>query len=55
VRGLAELGYVYGEHAVTEPRGSEGKPERFADLKAARALGLTIPRSLRLRADHVSE
>ena len=30
--GLRELGYVYGEHFVTEPRGGEGKPERFPDL-----------------------
>src|SRR2546428_3564226 len=29
---LRELGYVYGEHFVTEPRGGEGKPERFPDL-----------------------
>src|SRR5262245_32523116 len=33
-RGLRELGYVYGEHFVTEARGGEGKPERFADLAA---------------------
>src|SRR2546428_7964136 len=31
---LRELGYVYGEHFVTEPRGGEGKPERFSDLAA---------------------
>ena len=34
VRGLRELGYTYGEHFVTEPRGSEGKPERFPGLAA---------------------
>jgi putative ABC transport system substrate-binding protein len=34
LRGLRELGYVYGEHFVTEPRGSEGKPERFPSLAA---------------------
>jgi putative tryptophan/tyrosine transport system substrate-binding protein len=34
LRGLRELGYVYGEHFVTEPRGSEGKPERFSSLAA---------------------
>jgi putative ABC transport system substrate-binding protein len=34
LRGLRELGYVYGEHFVTEPRGGEGKPERFPDLAA---------------------
>jgi putative ABC transport system substrate-binding protein len=32
--GLRELGYVYGEHFVTEPRGGEGKPERFPSLAA---------------------
>lgn len=34
LRGLRELGYVYGEHFVTEPRSSEGKPERFVSLAA---------------------
>jgi putative ABC transport system substrate-binding protein len=34
LRGLRELGYVYGEHFVTEPRGSEGGPERYPDLAA---------------------
>src|SRR5712692_2552013 len=34
LQGLRELGYVYGEHFVTEPRGGEGKPERFPDLAA---------------------
>jgi putative ABC transport system substrate-binding protein len=34
LRGLGELGYVYGEHYVTEARGIEGKPERFPDLAA---------------------
>jgi putative ABC transport system substrate-binding protein len=32
--GLRELGYVWGEHFVTEPRGGEGKLERFPDLAA---------------------
>jgi putative ABC transport system substrate-binding protein len=31
---LRELGYVYGEQFVTEPRGGEGKPERLPDLAA---------------------
>jgi len=31
---LRELGYVYGEHFVTEPRGAEGKWERFPDMAA---------------------
>ena len=34
LRGLRELGYIYGEHFVTEPRGSEGQPERFPSLAA---------------------
>src|SRR5215467_1676644 len=32
LRGLHELGYVFGEHFVTEPRGSEGKVEQFGVL-----------------------
>ena len=32
--GLGELGYVYGEHFVTEPRGSGGKAVRFPALAA---------------------
>ena len=34
LRGLRDLGYVYGEHFVTEPRGTEGKPERIPSLAA---------------------
>jgi putative ABC transport system substrate-binding protein len=34
LRGLHELGYVYGEHFVTEPRSAEGKPERLPGLAA---------------------
>ncbi len=34
LRGLRELGYVYGEHFVTKPRGGEGKPGRFPGLAA---------------------
>ncbi len=34
LRGLRELGYVYGQHFVTEPRGAEGKPERIPGLAA---------------------
>jgi ABC transporter substrate binding protein len=34
LRGLRELGYVYGEHFVTEPRGAEDRPERYPDLAA---------------------
>src|SRR5262245_35273041 len=34
LRGLRDLGYVYGEHFVTEARGGEGRPDRFPDLAA---------------------
>ena len=34
LRGMRELGYVYGEHFVTEARGSESRPERFPGLAA---------------------
>jgi putative ABC transport system substrate-binding protein len=34
LRGLRELGYVYGEHFVTEIRSAEGKVERFPSLAA---------------------
>ncbi len=34
LRGLRELGYVYGEHFVTEPRGGEGGPGRYPGLAA---------------------
>jgi putative ABC transport system substrate-binding protein len=34
LRGLHQLGYVYGEHFVTEPRGAEGRPERYPALAA---------------------
>ena len=34
LRGLRELGYVYGQDFMTEPRGAESRPERFAGLAA---------------------
>lgn len=34
LRGLRELGYVYGEHFVTEVRAAEGRPERYPLLAA---------------------
>jgi putative ABC transport system substrate-binding protein len=34
VRGLGDLGYVYGTQFVTEPRGADGRPERYASLAA---------------------
>jgi len=32
--GMRDLGYVYGEHYVTEPRGTGGDPDRFPPLAA---------------------
>jgi putative tryptophan/tyrosine transport system substrate-binding protein len=32
LRGLRELGYVYGQHFVTEPRGAEGVRDRYPAL-----------------------
>jgi putative ABC transport system substrate-binding protein len=32
LRGLRDLGYVYGQDFVTEPRGGESEPERFPAL-----------------------
>jgi putative ABC transport system substrate-binding protein len=34
LRGLRELGYVYGEHFLTEPRGAEGRAERYPEFAA---------------------
>ena len=39
VRGMRELGYVYGEHFTTEVRGADSKLERFPGL-AAELVGL---------------
>jgi len=41
LRGMREHGYVYGEHFVTEPRGSAGNAERFPAL-AAEMVGLQV-------------
>jgi putative ABC transport system substrate-binding protein len=41
LRGLRELGYVHGEHFVTEPRGAEGKAERYPEL-VAELIGLKV-------------
>ncbi len=41
VRGMRELGYVYGEHFVTEARGADGKPERIPSL-VAELVGLQV-------------
>ena len=32
--GMHRLGYVYGEHFITEPRGADSKPERYEALAA---------------------
>jgi len=32
--GMQELGYVYGEQYVTEPRGADGNPDRYPALAA---------------------
>ena len=43
LRGLGELGYVYGQHYVTEARGTEGKPGRSPVLAAElAALGVDV-------------
>ncbi|MEO8506523.1 MAG: LuxR C-terminal-related transcriptional regulator [Betaproteobacteria bacterium] len=34
LRGLRDLGYVYGQDFVTEPRGSAGNPDRYPALAA---------------------
>jgi len=34
LRGLSALGYVYGQHFMTEPRAGESKPERYAAVAA---------------------
>jgi putative ABC transport system substrate-binding protein len=34
LRGLGELGYMYGQHFATEARGAEGKPERYPIVAA---------------------
>ena len=41
VRGMSELGYVYGQHYVTEVRGAEGKPERYP-IAAAELVQLQV-------------
>ncbi len=41
ISGLRDLGYVYGQHYVTEARGAEGKPERYAAF-AAELVGLDL-------------
>jgi hypothetical protein len=36
LRGWRELGYVYGEHFVTEPRGAEGRAVSISRLPQTR-------------------
>ena len=66
-QGLRERGYVEGQNIVIEALGADGEIERLPVLatelvrlkvdlivmKTAKALGLTIPQSLLLRADEV--
>ena len=43
LRGLGELGYVHGQHYVTEARGAEGKPGRYPVVAAElAALGVDV-------------
>lgn len=41
IGGLRELGYVYGQHYVTEARGADARPERFPAL-VAELIGLRV-------------
>ena len=43
LRGLGDLGYVYGQHYVTDARGADGKPAQYPVLAAElAALGVDV-------------
>jgi hypothetical protein len=56
-QGLYELGYVEGQNILIEDRYAEGRDDRLRDLAAElarlKALGLTLPPSLRFQAEEL--